>query len=388
MAVSAGERRAAAADGARLAVERGRDGTVTIHLAGVWTLAKGLPDSDQVEQALTQAPPARTVRFDLEGLEHWDTGVLAFLAKVEDLARARKVSVDRGGLPEPVQRLLTLAEAVPEKQDARAPESAASLVTRVGLGTQRAWDQTVAAVTFFGEATLALLRFVTGRARFRWRDLWVVVQETGIEALPIVTLINFLVGMIIAFVGAVQLQKFGAGIYVADLVTIATARELGCLMTAVIMAGRTGSGFAAQLGTMQVNQEIEALETMGLAPMDFLVLPRILALVLMMPLLSIYADVIGMLGGAFVAVGMLDLTPTQFWLEAKHSIDLTDLGLGISKSVVFGIIIAIAGCMQGMHAGRNAAAVGQAATSAVVLSIVWIVVADGVFAVLTNILGI
>src|SRR5262245_50100991 len=140
MAVSAGERRAAAADGARLAVERGRDGTVTIHLAGVWTLTKGLPDSDQVEQALIQAPPARTVRFDLEGLEHWDTGVLAFLAKVEDLARARKVSVDRGGLPEPVQRLLTLAEAVPEKQDARAPDSAASLVTRVGLGTQGAWD--------------------------------------------------------------------------------------------------------------------------------------------------------------------------------------------------------------------------------------------------------
>jgi phospholipid/cholesterol/gamma-HCH transport system permease protein len=171
-------------------------------------------------------------------------------------------------------------------------------------------------------------------------------------------------------------------------VAIATARELGCLMTAVIMSGRTGSGFAAQLGTMQVNQEIEALETMGLDPMDFLVLPRILALVLMMPLLCIYADVIGMLGGAFVAVGMLDLTATQFWLEAKHSIDLTDLGLGISKSLVFGIIIAIAGCMQGMHAGRNAAAVGQAATSAVVLSIVWIVVADGLFAVLTNLLGI
>jgi phospholipid/cholesterol/gamma-HCH transport system permease protein len=388
MAVSAGERRAEAADGARLAVERGPDGTVTIHLAGSWTLAKGLPGSDQVEQALAQAPPPQTVRFDLEGLEHWDTGVLAFLAKVEDLARARKVSVDRGGLPEPVQRLLTLAEAVPEKQDARAPETAASWVTRTGLRAQRAWDQTVAAVTFFGEATLALGRFVTGRARFRWRDLGVVVQEAGVEALPIVTLINFLVGMIIAFVGAVQLQKFGAGIYVADLVTIATARELGCLMTAVIMAGRTGSGFAAQLGTMQVNQEIEALETMGLPPMDFLVVPRLLALSLMMPLLCVYADIVAWVGGAFVGIAMLDLNPTLFWLESKHSVTLTDIGLGIAKSMVFGVIIAIAGCMQGMHAGRNAAAVGQAATSAVVLSIVWIVVADGVFAVLCNALGI
>jgi phospholipid/cholesterol/gamma-HCH transport system permease protein len=215
-----------------------------------------------------------------------------------------------------------------------------------------------------------------------------IVQECGVQALPIVTLINFLVGMIIAFVGAVQLQKFGASIYVADLVSIATARELGCLMTAVIMAGRTGSGFAAQLGTMQVNQEIEALETMGLQPMDFLVLPRLIALTLMMPVLCIYADVIAWLGGAFVAVGMLSLSATQFWLESIRSITLTDITLGIVKSLVFGAIIAIAGCMQGIHAGRNAAAVGQAATSAVVMSIVWIVVADGVFAVLCNLLGI
>jgi len=298
------------------------------------------------------------------------------------------VKVDRRSLPEGPQRLLTLAGTASEKQGTKPAPRPASLTARLGVAAIAAWDSTLNALAFLGDATMSLGRLFTGRARFRWRDFAVIVQECGAQALPIVTLINFLVGMIIAFVGAVQLKKFGASIYIADLVAIATARELGSLMTAVIMSGRTGSGFAAELGTMQVNQEIEALETMGLAPMDFLVLPRILALVLMMPLLSIYADVIGMLGGAFVAVGMLDLTPTQFWLEARHSIDLTDLGLGISKSVVFGIIIAVAGCMQGMHAGRNAAAVGQAATSAVVLSIVWIVVADGVFAVLTNILGI
>jgi phospholipid/cholesterol/gamma-HCH transport system permease protein len=321
-------------------------------------------------------------------LHHWDSGVLAFVAKVEDTALGHQVPVDRSGLPEPVQRLLTIAQAVPEKEGARAPEIPESWVARVGAAAQRAWQQAVNAVTFLGEATLAFGRMMSGRARFRWRDFGVVVQEAGVEALPIVTLINFLVGMIIAFVGAVQLQKFGASIYVADLVTIATARELGCLMTAVIMAGRTGSGFAAQLGTMQVNQEIEALETMGLPPMEFLVLPRLLALSLMMPLLCVYADVIAWFGGTFVAVGMLDLNPTQFWQESKQSIALTDIGLGISKSLVFGVIIAICGCMQGIHAGKNAAAVGQAATSAVVLSIVWIVVADGVFAVLCNVLGI
>jgi phospholipid/cholesterol/gamma-HCH transport system permease protein len=385
---SSGERRPVAAEDDRLAVSRGSDGTLVVRLAGAWSLESGLPGMGPVEQALAADPAPRAVTFDTEALEHWNSGVLAFLTKVDDVAKKRGVKVDHKALPKGPQRLLILAGSVSEKQGTKPPSRPASVLARFGVAAIAAWESTLNAVAFLGDATMSFGRLFTGRARFRWRDFAVVVQECGAQALPIVTLINFLVGMIIAFVGAVQLKKFGASIYIADLVAIATARELGSLMTAVIMSGRTGSGFAAELGTMQVNQEIEALETMGLAPMDFLVLPRILALVLMMPLLSIYADLIGMLGGAFVAVGMLDLTPTQFWLEAKHSIDLTDLGLGISKSVVFGIIIAIAGCMQGMHAGRNAAAVGQAATSAVVLSIVWIVVADGVFAVLTNILGI
>jgi phospholipid/cholesterol/gamma-HCH transport system permease protein len=385
---SSGERRAEAENGTRLGVERGRDGQVVVRLAGAWALEDGLPNMARVEEALGATPPPAAVAFDMSALQRWDSGVLAFVAKVEDVARGRKVAVNREGLPPAVQRLLTIAGAVPEKQGARAPDRRGSWLARVGAGAQRAWAQSASALAFIGDSTLALGRLVTGRARFRWRDLALIIQECGAQALPIVTLINFLVGMIIAFVGAVQLQRFGASIYVADLVAIATARELGCLMTAVIMAGRTGSGFAAQLGTMQVNQEIEALETMGLQPMDFLVLPRMLALSLMMPLLCIYADVIAWLGGAFVAVGMLSLSATQFWLESVRSITLTDITLGIVKSIVFGVIIALAGCMQGIRAGRNAAAVGQAATSAVVLSIVWIVVADGVFAVLCNVLGI
>ena len=385
---SAGERRAPPADGARVAAERDREGKLVVRLSGTWTREDGVPDLGSVERALVESPPPKAVGFEMGELQHWDSGVLAFVAKVEDVAKSHDVPVDRGGLPEPVQRLLTIAEAVPEKQGARAPAVVDSWLARVGIATIRGWGQAVSAVAFLGEATLALGRMLTGRARFRWMDFGVVVQEAGIEALPIVTLINFLVGMIIAFVGAVQLQKFGASIYVADLVTIATARELGCLMTAIIMAGRTGSGFAAQLGTMQVNQEIEALETMGLPPMEFLVLPRLLALSLMMPLLCVYADVVAWFGGAFVAVGMLDLSPTLFWHESRQSVTLGDIGLGISKSLVFGVIIAICGCMQGIRAGKNAAAVGQAATSAVVLSIVWIVVADGVFAVLCNMLGI
>jgi phospholipid/cholesterol/gamma-HCH transport system permease protein len=277
---------------------------------------------------------------------------------------------------------------VPEAQGARGIARSGSWLAQVGQGASALWTSTLEALGFFGEAAAAFWRLATGRAHFRWRDLAVVIQECGAQALPIVTLVNFLVGVIVAFVGAVQLQRFGASLYVADLVALATARELGSLMTAVIMAGRTGSGFAAELGTMQVNQEIEALETMGLPPMEFLVLPRLIGLSLMMPLLAVYANVVTWLGGAVIAIGMLDLNPTLYWLESQQAVTMTDISLGIFKSFVYGVIIAVAGCMQGMRAERTAAAVGQAATSAVVLSIVWITVTDGLFAVLCNLLGI
>ena len=382
----AGERRAETTQGARLLVGHGRDGALIVGLAGAWTLEEGLPDARPVERALAASPPS--VCFDMSGLAHWDTGVLAFIAKVEDAAGRHGVAVDRGGLPPAVQRLLELATAVPEREGARPIETGASWLARVGLATGRAWEASVEALGFLGEAAAALARFATGRAHFRWRDVALLVQECGPRALPVVTLVNFLAGVIVAFVGAVQLQRFGASLYVADLVAIATARELGCLMTAVVMAGRTGSGFAAQLGTMQVNQEIEALETMGLSPMDFLVVPRLIALAAMMPLLCVFADAITWAGGAVIGIGLLDLNPTLYWLESKQAVTLTDVSLGIVKSFVFAVIIAVAGCMQGMRAERNAAAVGQAATSAVVLSIVWITVADGIAAVICNALDI
>jgi phospholipid/cholesterol/gamma-HCH transport system permease protein len=228
-----------------------------------------------------------------------------------------------------------------------------------------AWQGAWAMLGFIGEAILAGLRLATGQARFRRVDLVLFVQESGVQALGIVTLISFLIGLILAFMGAVQLRQFGAQIFVADLVGLGMTREMGCVMTGIIMAGRTGAAFAAQLGTMQVNEEIDALQTMGIPPMEFLVLPRMLALMLMMPLLCVYADLLGMLAGLLV-----------------------DLGLGLGKSVIFGALVALAGCLRGMQCGRSASAVGAAATSAVVSGIVWIIVADGLCAVLTNRLGL
>ncbi len=241
---------------------------------------------------------------------------------------------------------------------------------------------------FLGEATLAFGRLVRGQARFRARDFWLLVQQAGADALPIVTLISFLVGTIFAFVGAVQLERFGATIYVADLVGIAIVREMGAVMTAIVMAGRTGAAYAAQLGTMKVTQEIDALTTMGFSALDFLVLPRMLALCLMMPLLCLYADALGVLGGSLIGIGMLHLPPATYFNQTFNAVALSDLGGGVLKASVYGVLVAIAGCLRGLQSGSSSSAVGDAATSAVVTGIVAIIVACGIFAVVFYILGI
>jgi phospholipid/cholesterol/gamma-HCH transport system permease protein len=235
---------------------------------------------------------------------------------------------------------------------------------------------------------MAFGKLFTGRARFRSSDLMVIIQDCGASALGIVTLISVLVGLILAFVGAIQLEAFGAQIYVADLVGIATVREMGAMMTAIVMAGRTGAAFAAQLGTMQVNEEIDALATLGLSPMEFLVLPRMIALILMMPLLCLYSDFVGIFGGATVGVGVLGLSLQSYLHESIRALTMVALVGGLVKSAVYGVLIALAGCYQGFECGNSSAAVGQATTAAVVSSIVMIVTACGMFAVLFNILGI
>jgi phospholipid/cholesterol/gamma-HCH transport system permease protein len=268
----------------------------------------------------------------------------------------------------------------------RAPTDA---VRRAGGRTAISLGRTSArAVAFVGEVASAFGRLLRGRARFRFRDVVLLVEECGAQALPIVTLISLLVGMILAFVGAIQLTRFGAEIYVADLVAVATVREMGCIMTGIIMAGRTGSGFAARLGTMNVTQETDALATLGIRPIEFLVLPRVVALCLMMPVLCAYADVLGIAGGAAVSALILDVTPLQYFRETVSAITLASYAAGIVKSVAFGAIVAVSGCLRGMESGRSSAAVGEAATSAVVTGIVLIIAADGVFAVLFDILGI
>jgi phospholipid/cholesterol/gamma-HCH transport system permease protein len=243
-------------------------------------------------------------------------------------------------------------------------------------------------LSFVGRMTLASLRLIRMKARFRGSDLWLLIRQCGVEALPIVTLVSFLLGVILAFVSAVQLKQFGAQIYVANLVGVAMTREMGALMTAILMAGRTGAAFAAELGTMKVTQELDALTTAGFSVLEFLVLPRVLALVLMMPLLCLYADIVGILGGAVIGVGMLDLSWTMYFGQTVHALHLGDTVGGVFKCAVYGGLIAFAGCFRGLEAGSSASAVGRAATSAVVTSLVASIVACGAFAFLFYLLGI
>src|SRR5919201_834450 len=283
--------------------------------------------------------------------------------------------------PHGVQRLLALATAVPE-HEARREATRASLLVWLGQSLLDLTEASRALLTFLGQVALAFGQFIRGRARLRVVDLWLIVQASGAQALPIVSLISFLVGLILAFVGANQLRQFGAQIYVANLVGLSMAREMGAMMTGIIMAGRTGAAFAAQLGTMVVNQETDALVTMGLNPIEFLVVPRMLALMLMVPLLCIYADLVGILGGAAVGVGMLHLGAAQYYQQTLSAVHLLDFVVGLIKGTVFGVLIALAGCLRGMQCGRSASAVGAAATSAVVTGIVWIIVSDAVLTVM------
>jgi phospholipid/cholesterol/gamma-HCH transport system permease protein len=372
----------------KLGFDRPTGDTLLVRLAGSWKIGQQLPSADEVERQVESAPEIRRISFDTKDLGVWDSGLLTFLIKVIDQCSRRNIDTDKEGLAQGMQRLIALATAVSEKKDARQQLKQESFLGHVGGDAIKFVRSTGELITFIGEACVVTARLMIGKARFRPLDLRLFLQESGTQALPIVSLISALVGLILAFVGIIQLKLFGAEIYVADLVGIAMVREMGAIMTGIIMAGRTGAAFAAQLGTMQVNEEIDALKTLGIPPMEFLVLPRMLALTLMMPLLCLYANLMGILGGAAVAVGLYGANPMLYFDRTKEAVGLNDLGIGLFMSIVFGVLVALAGCLRGMQCGRSASAVGDAAISAVVTGIVAIIVATAIITVLCDVIGI
>ena len=362
----------------------------TLHAAisGTWKISSKLPAPEEVLNQLATDPRIKNIIINASDLKGWDTTFLTFINAISKECQKENIRFEIQELPKGAKRLLRIASAVSEQKDAYQKRKRKSFLYMVGDSAVVFGTSIVDMVSFIGEASQAVVRFFFGKARFRRIDFLIYIEDCGAQSLPIVTLISLLVGLILAFVGAVQLKMFGAQIYVANLVAIAMVREMGALMTGIIMAGRIGAAYAAQLGTMQVNEEIDALNTMGISPMDFLVLPRLFALALMMPLLTLYSDLLGILGGAIVGVGMMDITPMQYFTQTQASLDMTNISLGIAKGGIYGIIIALAGCLRGMQSGRSAAAVGEATTAAVVTAIVHIIITDGIFAVLCDALGI
>lgn len=363
-------------------------GTVALAFAGSWLARAGLPSADALGRTIEGQGAVRRVVCEAAALEAWDTGFLAVLHKLDTQLEARGITLDTSGLPEGVLRLLALVAARPERAGARKAVVRQSLLEWVGRASQAQLAGAGEVLAFIGEVVQALGRLVVGRPGFRRGDFLEALQEVGAQALPIVGLVSFLVGCILAFLGAVQLLQFGAQIFVADLVAIGMARDMAAMMVGIILAGRTGAAFAAQLGSMQVNEEIDALATMGLSPMSFLVLPRMLALILMTPLLVVYANVLGMLGGMAVGVLALDLPAITYLQQTQASAQPIYFLGGLIKGTVYGIIVAVVGCLRGMQCGRSASAVGQATTSAVVTSIVFIIVAMAILTLIYNALGI
>lgn len=361
-------------------------GNAVLHLRGNWVQSAEVPPFPELRVLLNAAAP-RKLSLDSTQLGRWDSLLMAFLLQCHNYCREQEIELLHGDLPDDVRRLLRIATSVPP----RAREQSARTHWWQGghplavLGELR--DDLRLSLAFFGDVCLALWALLRGQANTRFTDFRQFCYQAGPDAFAIISLTSILVGMILAYLGAVQLQQFGAGIYVADLVVIGLLREMGVLMTAVVMAGRTGAAYAAQLGTMQASEEIDAVRTMGVSPIEFLVTPRILALVVMMPLLTIYANLLGIFGGGIVAGGM-GISALQYISQASAAISLPHIGVGLLKSVVFAILIAIAGCRSGMQAGRDSAGVGQAATEAVVTALVYLIVADAAINIMFQHLGV
>jgi phospholipid/cholesterol/gamma-HCH transport system permease protein len=355
-------------------------------LGGDWIAQTGR-DPEFPADGLAGSATGATLAFDTAELGRWDTGLIAFLWGAKRAATAAGVTIDHSGLPESARKLLallpdSLAESAPAPRRGFRPLNWLGGKT-IGMLTELGFISELLATTAKG-GMLAL----AARARIRAVDLLANIRDAGPSALAIVGVVNFLIGAILAFVGAVQLRKFAADIFVANLVGLAVVREMAAVMTAIVMAGRTGGAYAARIATMRGNEEIDALEVVGIPVSDYIVLPSVLALTVTMPLLYLYGCLVGMLGGFVVALAMLNITGLGYLNQTIDAVPLDQFVFGFSKSIAFAIMIGVTSCRIGLVAGRSAADVGVAATRAVVVGIVGVIAMDAVFAVIADVVGI
>jgi phospholipid/cholesterol/gamma-HCH transport system permease protein len=364
---------------------RMHEGSMVLALSGDWT-ARDEAALAHAAGPLLEHSDIQAILFDSSNLGRWDSSLLIFLLSVREVSRQRHIILDLRGLPAAACRLLALLPAEPQAEIATLPRT--GLAERVGRWIIGRWLDGVAFTTLVGEAALRTVPALRGKARMRAHDLLVGIHDAGIAALPMVALVNILVGAIIAFVGGIQLRRLGAEIYVSNLIGVTEVREMAPLVTAIVMSGRTGSAYAAEIAAMQGSGEIDALRALGVPVFDYLILPRVTALTVMMPLLCAYAGALGILGGFAVAVDMMHITAGAFMIHIRAAVAGSDIFLSLVKSVVFGSWVATTSCRIGMKAGRSATDVGHAATTAAVSGIVGVIALDALFDACASALGI
>jgi phospholipid/cholesterol/gamma-HCH transport system permease protein len=357
--------------------------TLRLALSGDWVARTDGVDLGAIEKVIK--PGVRVLQFDTVKLGHWDSGLIAVLAGLREAANKDGVVFDEEGLPGPARRLLQLLSNPATKSPSQPPTPR---LDRIGLWAIAAWAEGLEGAALVGNMLLRGAAALSGRAAIRASDLVEAMYDAGLAALPIVTIVSLLVGGILAFIGATELTKFGAGVYVADLVGIGMVREMAAMMTAIIMAGRTGGAYAANIASMESGEEIDALRAMGIPIFDYLILPKVVALSAMMPILYLYGCLIGIFGGLCAGAATLHVTATSFLVEVHKSLTVSQFALGLAKSLSFGAFIAVISCRVGLRAKRSAAAVGAAATSAVVIGIVGVIALDAIFDICASVLGI
>ncbi|MBQ7456508.1 MAG: ABC transporter permease [Desulfovibrio sp.] len=359
---------------------------LVITLGGTWHRDEPNPDITPV-LARIEDPTIAGIVLNERDLTTWDSSLLVLLVAIVRTSEQRKLPLENN-LQEGLKRLLALSFAVQKQKGSERVHKEEGLFERTGSAVLNMVPAFKDFLEFIGDVLLALWHFLLGRATMRKQDFVQALHECSVQALPIISITNVLFGLILAFVGAVQLLQFGVQIYVAGLVGIGMLRVMGAIMVGIVMSGRIGAAYAALLGTMQVNEEIDALTTLGISPVEFLVLPRMLALIIMVPLLTIYADCMGIIGGYLVGTLMLNIAPMEYINATCSMVKVSQGIIGLVYATMFGFVIAIAGCYQGMRCGRSAQAVGQATTTAVVHAIVGIIVMTAIITIVCNILGV
>ena len=372
---------------ARLGRHRDAD-CLVLELAGSWTTMTVAPQDGALDSLAPDG--ARRVRIDLAGIEAFDTtGALLVHRTVKQLSARGLEVVLSGGVKAHRDLIETVRShdvACPPPPPARS--AVVTLMEHTGRATFFVFDEALSLVNFLGHTVVVILASLLRPGRIRMTALINQMERTGLNALPIVGLISFLIGVVLAYQGADQLRKFGAEIFTVNLVGVGVLREMAIMLTAIIVAGRSGSAFTAQIGTMKVNEEIDAMRTIGLDPMEVLVLPRVVALVLVLPLLTFYADIMGLLGGAVMANWMLDISFFQFARQFNAGVPVWSFWVGLIKAPVFAFIIAVVGCYEGFKVSISAESVGQRTTAAVVEAIFLVIVLDALFSIIFSILGV